>query len=533
VRTDTEGTGRRRPIALPLVTDASYPTSLTSNSPARPVPVCADGDDLPEQLRVRRAKRERLLASGVEPYPVTLPRTHTLAEIRAAHLDLEPGQETDDVVGITGRVVFQRNTGRLCFATLQEGDGTRLQVMVSLAGVGEQPLAAWKADVDLGDHVFVHGRVVSSLRGELSVTADSWQLAAKALRPLPVLHKEMSEESRVRQRYVDLVVRPAARDVVRTRAGVVRSLRDSFHRRGYLEVETPMLQVLHGGAAARPFQTHMNAFDIDLYLRIAPELYLKRCVVGGVEKVFEINRNFRNEGADSSHSPEFTMIEAYEAYGSYDTMAVLTRELVQEAAFTVHGSTEVVLADGQEYEFGGSWREVTLYGSLSEALGEEIGPDSSMERFVELAAKLDVPVLPHYGRGKLAEELFERLVVPTLFEPTFVRDYPEETAPLTRGHRALPGLVEKWDLYVRSFELATAYSELVDPVVQRERFVAQSLLAAKGDVEAMQLDEDFLRAMEYGMPPSGGMGMGLDRLLMAITGLGIRETVLFPLVKPE
>jgi lysyl-tRNA synthetase class 2 len=490
-------------------------------------------DDLPEQIRVRRAKRDRMLDAGLEPYPVTVPRTHTLLEIRQAHPDLEPGQETDELVGITGRVVFQRNTGKLCFATLQEGDGTRLQVMVSLAGVGEESLAAWKADVDLGDHVFVHGRVISSKRGELSVLADDWQLAAKALRPLPVLHKELSEEARVRQRYVDLIVRPAARDVMRTRAGVVRALRDSFHRRGYIEVETPMLQVLHGGAAARPFQTHMNAFDIDLYLRIAPELYLKRCVVGGIEKVFEINRNFRNEGADSSHSPEFAMIEAYQAYGSYDTMATLTRELIQEAATAVHGGTMVTLDGGEEYELGGAWREITLYGALSEALGEKVGPDTPMTRLAELAGKHDVAVLVHYGPGKLAEELFEHLVVPSLHAPTFVRDYPEETAPLTRAHRKTPGLAEKWDLYVRSFELATAYSELVDPVVQRERFAAQSLLAAKGDVEAMQLDEDFLRAMEYGMPPSGGMGMGLDRLLMAITGLGIRETILFPLVKPE
>ncbi|MDQ1288795.1 MAG: lysyl-tRNA synthetase, class [Actinomycetota bacterium] len=509
-------------------------TGEASENPSpRQVPLGADGEDLPEQVRVRRAKRERLLAEGRHPYPVTVARTTTLAEIRAAHPDLSPGDETDDVVGVAGRVVFQRNAGKLCFATIQEGDGIRLQVMLSLAGVGEEQLAAWKADVDLGDHVFVHGRVIASKRGELSVMADSWQIAAKALRPLPVLHKELSEEGRVRQRYVDLIVRPAARDVVRTRAGVVRSLRDSFHDRGFTEVETPMLQVLHGGAAARPFRTHMHAFDIDLYLRIAPELYLKRCVVGGIEKVFEINRNFRNEGADSTHSPEFAMIEAYEAYGSYDTVAVLTRELVQSAALAVHGDTVVALSDGTEYDFGGTWEEITLYGALSRAIGEEIGPGTSMERLSEFAGGLGVEVLPHYGPGKLAEELFEHLVVPTLFAPTFVRDYPEETSPLTRSHRSIPGVAEKWDLYVRSFELATGYSELVDPVVQRERFVAQSLLAAKGDIEAMRLDEDFLRAMEYGMPPSGGMGMGLDRLLMAITGLGIRETILFPLVKPE
>jgi lysyl-tRNA synthetase, class II len=490
-------------------------------------------DDLPEQLKVRREKRARLLESGREAYPVSVERTHTLAEVRAAHADLALGENSGEIVAVAGRVLRIRIGGKLCFATLQDGDGTQLQVMISLDGVGEQALADFKADVDLGDFILVHGEVISSRRGELSVLADRWSIAAKALRPLPVLHKGLSEETRVRQRYVDLIVRPAARDVVRTRAGVVRSLRDSFHGRGFIEAETPMLQVQPGGASARPFKTHMNAFDLDLYLRIAPELYLKRSVVGGIERVFEINRNFRNEGADSSHSPEFTMIEAYEAYGDYNSMAVLTRALIQEAALAVRGSTTVTLADGTEYDLGGEWDQITLYGSLSQAAGREITSQTSMQDLVELAKLHDVPVLARYGPGKLAEELFEALVVPDLYAPTFVRDYPEETAPLTRAHRETPGLAEKWDLYVRSFELATAYSELVDPVVQRERFVEQVRLGASGDDEAMRLDEDFLRAMEYGMPPSGGMGMGLDRLLMAITGLGIRETILFPLVKPE
>jgi lysyl-tRNA synthetase, class II len=498
-------------------------------------PVNADHepDDLPEQLKIRRDKRARLLAAGTDPYPVSVARTATLAEVRAAHADLAIGESSGSFEAVAGRVVHVRIGGKLCFATLQAGDGTRLQVMVSLDGVGEQALAAFKTDVDLGDLIQVHGEVISSRRGELSVLADEWSMAAKALRPLPNLHKELSEEGRVRQRYVDLIVRPSARDLVRTRAGVVRALRESFHARDYLEVETPMLQVQHGGASARPFSTHMNAFDIDLYLRIAPELFLKRAVVGGIDRVFEINRNFRNEGADSTHSPEFTMIEAYQAYGDYNQMAVLTRELIQEAARAVRGSTMVTLADGTEYDLGGEWAQISLYGSLSEALGREVTVQTPLADLVELAKLHDVPVLARYGPGKLVEELFEALVVPGLYAPTFVRDYPEETAPLTRAHREIPGLTEKWDLYVRSFELATAYSELVDPVVQRERFVAQARLAATGDDEAMVLDEDFLRAMEHGMPPSGGMGMGLDRLLMAITGLGIRETVLFPLVKPE
>jgi len=492
-----------------------------------------EADDLPEQMRVRRAKRTQLLDSGVPAYPVEFARTATLAEVRERYADLPTDTATGDRVAVAGRVIFIRNTGKLCFATLREGDGTELQAMLSLDRVGAERLEAWKRLVDIGDHVGIPGEVITSRRGELSVLASDWVMTAKALRPLPVSHKPLSEESRVRQRYVDLIMRDQARATVRKRAAVVRSLRDSLHGRGYLEAETPMLQLLHGGAAARPFVTHSNALDIDLYLRIAPELFLKRCVVGGIEKVFEINRVFRNEGVDSTHSPEFAMLEAYEAYADYNSMATLTRELVQEAAVTVAGSTVVRHHDGSEFDLGGTWREVTLYGSLSDAVGEDITVETPMAKLVEYAEKHDVPVDAAWGPGKLAEELFEALVVPGLVEPTFVRDYPEETAPLTRQHRTQRGLTEKWDLYVRGIELATAYSELVDPVVQRERLVAQSLLAAKGDPEAMRLDEDFLRAMEYGMPPMGGMGMGIDRLLMALTGLGIRETILFPLVRPE
>ncbi|MGK5522417.1 lysine--tRNA ligase [Micromonospora sp. URMC 107] len=497
-----------------------------------PVPV-DPADDLPEQMKVRREKRDRMLAEGVEPYPIGFPRTSTLAEIREKYAELPTDTATGDQVSVTGRVIFVRNTGKLCFATLRDGDGTELQAMLSLDRVGADRLNDWKRLVDLGDLVGVTGEVITSRRGELSVLVEQWAVTAKALRPLPVAHKPLSEEARVRQRYVDLIVRPQARQMVRTRAATVRSLRDVLHGRGFIEVETPMLQLLHGGAAARPFVTHSNALSTDLYLRIAPELFLKRAVVGGVDRVFEINRNFRNEGVDSSHSPEFAMLEAYEAYGDYDTMAELTRNLVQQAAIAVSGSTVVTHADGREFDLGGEWRSVTLFGVLSEALGEEVTVRTERARLVEYADKVGLAVDPKWGPGKLAEELFEELVVPGLTAPTFVRDYPEETSPLTRAHRSEPGLAEKWDLYVLGFELGTAYSELVDPVVQRERLVAQAQLAARGDDEAMRLDEDFLRAMEYGMPPAGGMGMGIDRLLMALTGLGIRETILFPLVRPE
>ena len=488
-------------------------------------------DELPEQLRVRRAKLDRIREAGVDPYPVAVARTTTLAEVRAGHPDLEPDTMTGEHAGVTGRVIFVRNTGKLCFATLREGDA-ELQVMLSLDRVGEESLAAWKADVDLGDHVFVEGEVGTSRRGELSVFADSWQLTAKALRPLPVAHKPMSEELRVRRRYVDLIVRDEARRTVRQRATVMSTLRRELATRGYLEVETPMLQTVHGGAAARPFRTHMNAFDLDLYLRIAPELFLKRCIVGGLERVFEINRNFRNEGVDSTHSPEFAMLEAYQAYADYQVMATLTRELTQECCEALFGDHVARHNDGTEIDLSGEWRQVPLYTLVSDAVGEEVTPGTPLETLRALAARHDVGVDPAWIPGKVVEELFEALVQDSLQEPTFVVDYPLDTSPLTRAHRSQPGLAEKWDLYIAGVERATAYSELVDPVAQRERLVAQAVLAAEGDPEAMAFDEDFLEALEYGMPPTGGMGMGLDRLMMTLTGLGIRETILFPLVRP-
>ncbi|CAN5243316.1 lysine--tRNA ligase [soil metagenome] len=487
-------------------------------------------DELSEQAQVRLAKRERLIASGAGAYPVSVPITTTISAVRAKYPDLEVDAVTGETVGIAGRVVHLRNTGKLCFAALQSGDGSRIQAMVSLAEVGEQSLEEWKDLVDLGDHLFVSGEVISSRRGELSVMVAEWRVAAKAVRPLPNLHTELSEETRVRQRYLDLIARDSARSMVRTRAAVMASLRATFADRDFLEVETPMLQTMHGGATARPFVTHSNAFDTELFLRIAPELFLKRAVVGGIERVFEINRNFRNEGADSTHSPEFAMLEAYQAYGDYHQIADLTQQLIQNAALATSGSHRVTWADGTEYDFSGDWARISMYESLSAAADRAITPQTSVDDLLALAAEVGVEVhLPTHG--KLVEELWEHFVKGGLDKPTFVMDFPLDTSPLVRAHRSIAGLVEKWDLYVRGFELATGYSELVDPVVQRERFVEQAKLAAGGDLEAMRLDEEFLRALEYGMPPSGGMGMGIDRLLMALTGLGIRETILFPLVK--
>ncbi len=511
-----------------------------TSQPDPAVPAEPTEEDVFEQKAVRLAKRDRLIAERQDAaggaYPVAVPVTDTIPALRERFADLEAGAETGVTAGVAGRVVFSRNTGKLCFASLQAGDGSRIQAMVSLAVVGEDSLARWKELVDLGDHVFVSGEVISSRRGELSIMVSDWAIASKALLPLPNLYTELNEESRVRSRFLDLIVRDQARATVRARAAVNASLRQTFAAHDFIEVETPMLQVQHGGASARPFVTHSNAFDTELFLRIAPELFLKRAVVGGLDRVFEINRNFRNEGADSTHSPEFAMLEAYQAYSDYNGIADLTQELIQNAAIAVAGSTEVTWADGTLYDLGGQWDRISMYDSLNEAIAGLEGaprftPQTPVAELAAFAAAHGVDEPPHATHGKYIEELWEHFVKGGLERPTFVMDFPIDTSPLVREHRSIPGVVEKWDLYVRGFELATGYSELVDPVVQRERFVEQAKLAARGDDEAMRIDEEFLRAMEHGMPPTGGMGMGIDRLLMAITGLGIRETILFPLVK--
>lgn len=506
---------------------------MTSHASPIASPADAAGEasldaDLPEQVRVRREKYDRLVAAGTPPYALGYPRTTTIAQARHQHEGLATDTASGEVVGIAGRLLLSRTGGKLCFATLSEGDA-QIQVMVSLDGVGQERLAAWKSDVDLGDHVGITGEVISSRRGELSVLATDWQLTSKALRPLPDKHRGLVDpEARVRQRYVDLAVNPSSRQMVRDRATVIRLVRETLHSKGFIEVETPTLQVMHGGATAKPFSTHVNALDLDVTLRIALELYLKRAVVGGIDKVFEIGKNFRNEGMDSTHSPEFTMLEFYEAYGDYDTVADLTRELIVTCARAI-GRT--VVYDGR-VDLEQPWRSATLFELVSNAVGQMVNPDTSMEALLALAATHEVVLQPGWSAGEVALELFEKLVEHTLIQPTFVRDYPVDARPLARDHRVDKRLVEAWDLVIGGIELATGYSELVDPVEQRRRLTAQSLKAAGGDPEAMQLDEDFLRALEHGAPPMGGQGMGMDRLVMMLTGQPIRETILFPLVRP-
>ena len=488
-------------------------------------------DELPEQLRVRRAKLDRLRESGVDPYPVTVERTTTLAAVRAGHPDLEPDTMTGDQAGVTGRVIFFRNTGKLCFATLREGDA-ELQVMLSRDRVGEESLAAWKADIDLGDHVLVTGEVGTSRRGELSVFADSWQLTAKALRPLPVAHKPMSEELRVRRRYVDLIVRDEARRTVRQRATVMATLRAGMAARGLPRGrdadaadrargrDRPPVPDAHERVRSRPLPPdRARALPQALHRRRAgpgvrdqSELPQRGCgqfALAGVRDARVLSGLCRLPGDGHAHP-----------------------RADPGCCAALYGDHVARHHDGTEVDLSGEWPQVPLYEIVSDAVGEKVTPGTPVAELRAIAERHEVGIDPAWGPGKVVEELFEALVQHTLQAPTFVVDYPVDTSPLTRAHRSQPGLAEKWDLYIGGIERATAYSELVDPVIQRERFTAQAALAAAGDPEAMALDEDFLEALEYGMPPTGGMGMGMDRLMMTLTGLGIRETILFPLVRP-
>ena len=509
-------------------------TTNTSNTSPSAVD---DVENTRDQRKVRHAKRQELLDAGTAAYPVEVARTHTLAAIREQYPDLAPGTETGDIVSVAGRVVFQRNTGKLCFASLQEGGAAgehpRLQVMLSQARVGAESLDSYKHLVDLGDHISVTGEVIASKRGELSIMADSWTMASKALRPLPVLHADLSDEMRVRQRYADLIVRQEAAEMVHKRAGVVRAIRRTLEDQDYIEVETPILQLIHGGAQARPFETHLNAFDQTMTLRIATELYLKRAVVGGIDKIFEIGRVFRNEGVDSTHSPEFTMLEAYEAYSDMYGMAERTREIILAAAKAAGVENELTTPEGHTIVLDTQWEWKEFYPAISEAVGQEITPDTTAEELLEIAKAQDIEVDESLDNQQLAMELFDDLVEPHLIQPTFIYHYPQAAQPLARPHRQDPRMVEAWDLIIDGYEVGTAFSELIDPVIQRERLTSQSQAAAAGDEEAMQLDHDFLRALEYGAPPTGGMGMGVDRLVMLLTGTGIRDTILFPLLKPE
>nr|WP_024801341.1 bifunctional lysylphosphatidylglycerol synthetase/lysine--tRNA ligase LysX [Nocardia sp. BMG51109] len=483
----------------------------------------------PEQVRVRMDKLERLEAAGVDAYPVAYPPTHTVAAARRS-----PKGTT---VRVCGRLLRIRDYGGVVFAVLRDWSD-EIQVVIDRGRVGADRATSFDEYFDLGDLVEMSGQVGRSRRGELSLLAQDWRMIGKCLHPLPDKWKGLADpEARVRRRYVDMAVNIEARELLAKRSAVVRSLRDTLNGWGFLEVETPVLQQVHGGANAAPFGTHINAYDLDLYLRIAPELYLKRLCVGGMEKVFELGRVFRNEGVDYSHNPEFTILEAYEAHSDYERMMHACRQLVQEAAVAANGKCVALRPkpDGSlaEVDISGDWPVRTVHGAVSAAVGEEIGPDTDVERLRLVCDKAGVPHQFGWDAGQIVLEMYEHLVESRTEEPTFYIDFPTSVSPLTRAHRNVPGVAERWDLVAWGVELGTAYSELTNPIEQRRRLTEQSLLAAGGDPEAMELDEDFLEALEFAMPPTGGLGVGVDRVVMLITGRSIRETLPFPLVKPR
>jgi lysyl-tRNA synthetase class 2 len=509
--------------------DAPSPTAVL---PARRAELPPVEPALPDQVRVRMAKADRIRAAGGDPYPVSCPRSHQLGEIRAAHGDLPADTMTEAQVAVAGRVMRIRDHGGLCFATLRDTTGD-MQMLLSEQATGADRFADWKAQVDIGDHVGVSGEVITSRRGELSVLAGGWTMAAKCLHPLPDKHRGLSDpEARVRMRTLDLITNPEAGRLLHARAEAVAAVRDHLRGNGFLEVETPILQRVHGGANARPFTTHINVYDMPLYLRIAPELYLKRLCVGGIEKVFELGRTFRNEGVSFKHNPEFTMLEVYQAYADYTVMRELCADLIRAAATAVHGAPVLIRADGSKIDLAGDWPVVTVNDALATALGEPVTTATTERELRALGLRAGVHLDPRWNRGQIVVELYEHLVEKHTTVPTFYTDFPTEVSPLTRQHRADPALAERWDLVAFGMELGTAYSELVDPVEQRRRLTAQSLLAAGGDPDAMELDEEFLHALEFAMPPTGGLGIGIDRLVMLLTGRSLRETLPFPMVRP-
>jgi len=483
--------------------------------------------------QARREKLTRLRAAGIDAYPVGFTRTHTLAAVAEGWKHLQAGEESGDAVRVAGRIVLKRSMGKLAFWTLRHGDD-QLQAMLTVQSLGAEAFDL-AVELDIGDWVGVEGRVVRTRRGELSVRAERVHLLAKSLRPLPDKWKGLTDvEVRSRQRELDLIVNPAARAAARLRIRVLSSLRQSMQARGYVEVETPILLPVPGGALARPFVTHHNALDTDLYLRVACELYLKRLLVGGMDRVFELGRVFRNEGIDARHNPEFTMLESNAAFQDYRDMMVLARDLIQEAADAAIGSRKVTY-QGRTIDLDAEWREATLLDLVRDAVGEpDLAYDWPLQRVREICERTKVPYEAGWGVGKLVLELYEHHVEGAIVDPTFVTDYPIEVSPLAHPHRDDPFVTERFEVIICGREYGNCFSELTDPDDQRARMEEQALARAGGDEDAMAVDEAYLRALELGMPPNAGLGLGVDRLVMLLGDLSsIREAILFPQLRPE
>ena len=505
----------------------------------------ADHDDLPDEpfddslelashplTAARLEKLEAIRSGGLEPYPVGFEREHTAADVRDRHGELDPGASTGDIVTVAGRIMLHRSFGKLVFLTIEDHTG-RIQLFVSKADLSE-PLFDLIESSDVGDWVGATGEVITTRKGELSVRVESFVPLAKGLRPLPDKWHGLSDiEVRSRNRHVDLIVNPDSKKIAITRAAIVSELRRQFENRGFVEVETPILLAEAGGALAKPFETHHNALDLDMFLRIATELHLKRLIVGGLEKVFEIGRIFRNEGVDSTHNPEFTMLESYEAFADYGDVMEMVEAVFASVAEHIHGSTEVPY-QGQTISFAAPFRKATMLDLVNEAIVETVSYESPIEELRSIAERLGVNVMQTFGPGKLVAEIFEAVAESKIVQPTFVTEHPIETSPLARRHREKDHVTERFELIICGSEYANGYSELNDPLDQRGRFEAQARARAGGEDETHPIDEDFLRALEYGMPPTGGLGIGVDRLVMLLTDqTHIREVILFPTMRPR
>jgi lysyl-tRNA synthetase, class II len=477
-------------------------------------------------LAERRAKLEQLRGQGIEPYPHGFPDRTEIAAVRESHRALEPGEETRERYRIAGRLTARRGHGKAAFLDLKDGTGQiQIQARVDELGDAYEGLLS----LDIGDIVGIEGIVFASKRGELSIRADAWELLSKSLRPPPEkFHGLEDVETRYRRRELDLMANEDTRDLFLKRARTIAAVRRWFDSRGFVEVETPVLQPLYGGALARPFTTHHNALDRDLYLRIATELYLKRLVVGGIDKVYELGKDFRNEGISHKHNPEFTMLEWYEAYADYEDIGQELESLVSTVAGEVLGTTRVE-RDGETIDLAPPWHRVTLRDAIKERTGIDIREHPTRE---ELAQAMGTEPDPEEGWGKLVDGLLSKEVEPTLIQPTFVTDYPVELSPFAKRHRSEEGLVERWEAFVGGIEISNAFTELNDPDEQRRRFEQQAEETARGDEETQPYDEVFVESLEQGMPPTGGAGLGIDRLVMILTGAkSLREVLLFPAMR--
>ncbi len=485
-----------------------------------------------DPIEVRRAKREALIAEGIDPYGHAFCRSHNISELDALYASLEDGETTTDEVDVAGRVMARRVQGKIAFLELRDSTGT-IQLFCRINVLGEDAFERCK-DLDVGDWIGVHGTMMRTKRGQLSVAVESFELLAKSLRPLPEkFHGLTDKETRYRQRYVDLVMNPEVRETFEKRFRIISAVRSFMEGRGFYEVETPILQPILGGANARPFITHHNALDKDFYLRIATELHLKRLIVGGFERVFEIGRQFRNEGMDPYHNPEFTTMEAYQAFSDLDGMMELTQSCIQDAVKAACGSLQISYL-GTPLDFSGTWRHATMIEMASEATGVEVSFERTREDLCSIAENFGIEVEPSWGRGRLIAEIYEEVAEGKIIQPTFVSDHPLEVSPLAKKKPDNPEIAERFELLIMGHEYANAFSELNDPVDQAERFHAQVAAKNMGDDEAMGYDDDYIRALEYGMPPTGGVGIGIDRLVMLLTDSPtIRDVLLFPHMRNE